>query len=330
MVLQRKDRRFIGLESQHLPTARDVINFVYCKMESLAITQNKNSYIDEYAKFVIWSLNNNKRPDVNNAKYRFITQKTVDEYYTEEVPLRLAMRSHNSLKRIRNALEWIFENIEIGSDDNYPAQLLAEENIISNPPTLNFSSHAVKEGEKKHGVNIRRLMPDQTQGDDPFNGLKADLLTTAEKKKLLTYMFNVRGDSCHLAASFNLGCQAGVRGATSRYLRLCDLYVSHGFAHNQGRSLTVVIRKDGPKSSFSADRLTGCLRHREYLLCSTFATALRVTEALINNGHELSFKRPDASKGASWWQTPFVKFDTLQDESSAMGQVRVEIVQCHV
>jgi hypothetical protein len=43
----------------------------------------------------------------------------------------------------------MFENIEIGSDDNYPAQLLQEENLISNPPTLNFNSHAVNEGEKK-------------------------------------------------------------------------------------------------------------------------------------------------------------------------------------
>ena len=326
MVLQKKDRRFKGLAPEHLPIARDAMNFVYDKMGSLAITQNKNSYIDEYARFVIWSLNNNKRPDANNAKYRFITQKTVDEYYTEEVPKRLAMRTHNSLKRICNALEWMFQNIEIGSDDNYPAQLLQEENLISNPPTLNFNSHAVKEGEKKHRVNVRRQMPEQTKADDPFNGLKADLLTTPEKKKMLTYMFNERGDSCHLAASFNWGCNAGVRGATSRDLRLCDLYVSHGFAHNHGRSLTVVIRKDGPKSSFTADRLTGCLRHREYLLCSIFATALRVTEALINNGHEISFERPDATEGASWWQTPFVKFETLQNESSAMGKVRLEVV----
>jgi len=310
---------FSKLPMDRHKVALEAIEVAFKKLEGNYENIN-NAYIGEYKKFVFWVLKENKRPDPKNAPYRFITQATLEEYYQVEVPKRL-MTTTNSCTRIRQALKHIFTCVETRQVENLPAQLLPDENVDDSI----FENEAIKKGEQQQILNYKRRAEALHKADDPFAGLKADLLTTEEKKMVMTTILTTDGaDGYDLGVSFNWGCNAGLRGATTRFTKISDLYVSTGFAPNQGRSLTIIIRKNGPKcNSFKADRLVGCLRHKFYLLCSVFSTAMKIVSTLVHDNESINFNRPNPKKeGASWWKIPFIAFGEYREEADAMEQVR--------
>lgn len=280
------------------------------------------SYASEYKRFIIWVVTNNKQPNPTEFPLRFMTRQTVDAYYLADVPKR-EFGSKGTLKKIGHALQKLWDEVE--------SQCVGDEKDSANPPALlmegedkNFkvdASEAVKEGEKQQQRNYALIAKIKNGGVDPFKGLKLDLLTNDDKKTLARYILASRRDWNDLLCSFNLGCNAGVRGKSTRSLCLKDITVSHGFAPKQGKSLTVILRKDDQKVTYQVDRLVGCLRHREYLLCAVFSTALNVVQLLLERGHEIHFKRGNPKVDAKWWHESFVKFDKLEDEQNAMVEV---------
>jgi len=210
-----------------------------------------STYITEYKRFIIWVMKNGLRPDAKNYPYRFTTRKTVDAYYIEDVPLR-ELATQNSLSRIRQSIEKIRFEVEcrkVGDETEDPLMEGEELKMV-------IANHIVEEGERQQKSNYDSQVRQKFGGTDPFKGLKADLLTNDDKRKLLKYiMTNRHQDWNDIGCSFNWGCNGGVRGDSTRSLKLKDLYVSHGFAPGQGKSLTIVLRKEEQKVHFQSDRL---------------------------------------------------------------------------
>ena len=184
-----------------------------------------------------------------------------------------------------------------------------------------------EEGERKQAQYYATIAKLKNGGTDPFKGLKLDLLTKNDRRVLLSYIMKERSDWKDLGCSFNLGCNAGLRGKLTRSLCLKDLYISHGFAPDEGKSLTIVLRKELQKVSYQVDRLVGCMRHGDYLLCGVFFTAMNIVSLLKREGSNIHFKGdPDPKKDAEWWSKDFVSFVTLEDEKNAMLEVSTD--QC--
>lgn len=187
---------------------------------------------------------------------------------------------------------------------------------------FNIVSSAVETGERLQEMHYNTSVRQKFAGTCPFKGLKADLLLTEDKIKLMTWIMNERNfDWNDLGCSFNLGCNAGVRGDTTRSLKLKDLYVSHGFAPGQGRSLTIILRKDEQKVHFVSDRLVGCLRHKHYLLCPIFMSSMNIVKLLLIEQDRIHFLNQNPKEGAPWWTFDFVVFNNLNDEANAMAEI---------
>mmetsp|Transcript_25287 Transcript_25287/g.37336 ORF Transcript_25287/g.37336 Transcript_25287/m.37336 type:complete len:125 (+) Transcript_25287:125-499(+) len=78
---------------------------------------------------------------------------------------------------------------------------------------------------------------------------------------------------------YTWGNNAALRGASMRGMEYCDLNVSRGFGPERSgplsRCLMLILRRgDRNKHRADTDQQVGVWRHREYLLCSVFATAL--------------------------------------------------------
>ena len=164
---------------------------------------------------------------------------------------------------------------------------------------FDIMSPVVEDGERLQQRHYDTFVRPKYSGTCPFKGLKADLLVTKDKLKFMTYAMKERKDDWNdLGSSFNWGCNAGVRVDTTRSLKLKDLYVSHGFAPRHGRSLTAILRKDKQKFHFMSDRLVGCVRHKNYLLCSVNMTAMNIMKLLLNEGNKIHFCNGDPSQAA--------------------------------
>ena len=304
-------------KSSGLPPDQDATYLEALKRAKL--TQNyrainiDGSYYLEYGCFLRWVLKNGLQPNPAQFPYRFITRETVDAYYLDEVsgvPSRMGLTVANSLNRVKSSLQKFWSQVE-----TVPMNQAEKDEQVS----LGKSPKLMEE-------ELLKFIVAKTAGNDPFKGLKLDLLTSENKRIILKYILDQRHDWKDLGCSFNLGCNAGLRGKSTRSLHLKDIAVSYGFAPRQGKSLTIILRKDDQKVTYKVDRLVGCLRHRDYLLCGVFSTAMNVLHGLREAGTGINFTRTK-KKDAEWWNKDFVKFDKIEDEQNAMSEVSVDELQ---
>lgn len=292
------------------------------------------SYYLEYGYFLRWVLKNGLQPNPAQFPYRFITRETVDAYYLDEVsgvPSRMGLTVANSLNRVKSSLQKFWSQVETcpmnkAEQDEQVALGRSPKLMEEESPEFLVANKVVAEGERLQKCNYTKIAKAKTAGNDPFKGLKLDLLSSENKRIILKYILDQRHDWKDLGCSFNLGCNAGLRGKSTRSLHLKDIAVSYGFAPRQGKSLTIILRKDDQKVTYKVDRLVGCLRHRDYLLCGVFFTAMNVVHGLRDAGTGINFTRTK-KKDAEWWNKDFVKFDKIEDEQNAMSEVSVDELQ---
>ncbi|CAJ1935065.1 unnamed protein product [Cylindrotheca closterium] len=280
-----------------------------------------DTYLREYQRFVIWVIKNNRMPDPMQRPFRFTTRDNVDKYYIHDFTKR-EFGTQNSRSRVHQAIQRFWDSVE--------SSFFKDFDTLSPLMDGEAKKFRVKDSEAVEASVIEQqryydsIKEDKFGGTDPFKGLKADLLTSTEKMKVMTYILNDRPDWKDIGCSFNWGCNAGLRGDSTRSLCFKDLYISHGFAPGQGRNLTAILRKDDQKSDFTTDRLVGVLRHRHYLLCASFMTSMNVIRILQLRSNEVHFKRPNKKSPAEFWQIPFVDFTKLADEENAMREIYVK------
>lgn len=311
-----------------LPPAQDaIVQAALARVKKARNRQNNEisaGYIADYRKFIVWVMKENRQPYPDDLPYRFISRENIDAYYMEVVPKK-ELKSTPQMKRMRYALNAMWSLVETkhlpdDPEGSFPV-LRAGENVRE----FAVKNDVVIEGEQKQAAFYATIAKLKNGGTDPFKGLKLDLLTKNDKRVLLSYIMKERPDWKDLGCSFNLGCNAGLRGKSTRSLCLKDLYISHGFAPDEGKSLTIVLRKEVQKVSYQVDRLVGCMRHRDYLLCGVFCTAMNVISLLKSEGSNIHFKGdPDPKKDAEWWSKDFVSFVTLEDEKNAMLEVSTD------
>ena len=163
-------------------------------------------------------------------------------------------------------------------------------------------------------------------GSDPHKGLK-DQIRTADRNKLMNYIYNHRLDWGQASFSFTWGLNAGVRGASNRRMNYSDLNMSYGFAppcatearDDGNRAALILILRSGDrhKDRHDTDEQVAVWRHRRYKECSVFATAAHVLWSLSTN-NTLNFKHLDKKKPAPWWEIPLLNWDDYNGTSVSL------------
>jgi hypothetical protein len=275
------------------------------RMEAVIAGRKVSStYSNEYKKLLSWVIEEHEEHHLIVNDACFITRLSVDTYFEKVVLHRNGNR--NTATRIAQALQWFYSNVE-----NPTGKL-----VIRNP--------TVNEALRKQQDNYRAKTNVANAGTDPHKGLK-DLISESDKRKLLTYIYETRPDSSSLGMSFNWGKNTGIRGASSRSCVYADLNLSLGFGPEReapiNRTILMVLRKGSlHKDNYSTDKQVGCQRHKEYLQCAIFSTAVCIIEQLRTDA-AINFYHDDKDERATWWDTPLLEFETLQDESHAMRDV---------
>jgi hypothetical protein len=241
----------------------------------------------------------------------FINRRSVDEYFRKVVISRPGNK--NTVTRIRNCLQYFYDNVE--------------RRLPRAPPPLTVQNPVVDEVLKRQQERWRtgELLDPLTVAPDPHNGLK-DRMPTSDKKTIIHYIHKHRRDWGSLGTSFCWGNNAGVRGASSRKLVYADLNMSWGFGPSDigahARILMLVLRRgDGVhKDCFITDKQVGVWRHKHYLMCAAFNTAMHVINELRRNT-TINFYHRNKHARAPWWDTPLVVFEDGYQESAAMSAV---------
>jgi hypothetical protein len=268
------------------------------------------SYQDEYKRFIRWVEANGIRDEDDNSSL-YITRSAVDAYFSRVVVLRPGERNH--ISRITSSLQWVYDSVE--QPERGPGCFFTVKNDVTtsciNRQDINRSSGVIDNTYKA--------------GTDPLTGIK-DLMPMSDKLKVMTCIHKERNDWGSLGTTFSWGNNAAVRGASSRKLVYADLNLTRGFGPDKegdmARVLTLILRKGRGvhKDNFTTDKQVGAWRHRNYLMCSVFNTALHVINDLRNNS-TINFYHREKSKRASWWDTPLVAFEKRNEESNAITQV---------
>lgn len=277
-------------------------NAAIATMTLVTSTRKTNkTYVGEYKKFCKWCMDELPHEDLPG----YISRANVDAYHTRAIIYRSGNR--NSVMRVAVGLQWFYANVEQPGGPAFAVRSTVTANCIN-----------MQQDRHKSGANERH------GGVDPHKGLK-DLMPEGDTKRIVTHIHKNRSDWGSLSMSYTWGVNAGVRGASSRKLVLCDLNLSRGFGpEREGprcRTLMLILRKgDVHKDNHGTDKQVACWRHRDYLLCSAFNTALHVINSLRAND-SINFLHKEKKKRASWWDYPLIEYDTLSQESAAMTEV---------
>lgn len=251
-----------------------------------------SSYVCEYNKYKAWVRTNRERHALDAA---LITRKNIDAYYVHEVVSRDGKK--NTVGRILWALQWFSDYRERP----------AEGFVVKSATTKTCVS--VQQAQYKAGTT-----GDGKAGTDPHKGLK-DVLPESDRRKLLTHIYGVRNDWAPASFGFTWGHNAAVRGHSSRKFVLCDLKTSRGFGPDRdgptSRTLMLVLRRGSVhKDNFITDKQISCWRHRDYLLCSTFATSLQLVYKLKQLGDDINCYHLDKKERCPWWDIPLIQWTT--------------------
>jgi hypothetical protein len=134
-------------------------------------------------------------------------------------------------------------------------------------------------------------------------------------RKLLRHIYERRSDWGPASFCFTWGHNAAVRSGSSRKFVLADLRTSRGFGPERegplSRALMLVLRKGQVhKDNFITDKQVCCWRHRDYLLCSTFATSLQVIHKLNQLGDGINCFHYDKAERCPWWDEELIDWNT--------------------
>jgi hypothetical protein len=269
----------------------------------LLVRKTSRAYKNVYVRFCKWVKDN--LPPQEQVDGVYITRSNVDQFFSRHVVNCYGLKATTS--RIAVALQWFYSNVENPGGPEF---------IVKNTHVKECIS--IQQDYHKAGANDRHA------GSDPHKGLK-DLMPEEDLRKIVTHMHQYRHDWGSLAMSFTWGTNAGVRGASSRKLTLCDLNMSRGFGPvrkgPRSRTLMLVLRKgDIHKDNHTTDKQVSVWRHRDYLLCAAFSSALHVIDTLRGNS-TINFYHAQKKQRASWWNVPLIDYETLSQESSAMKEV---------
>ena len=214
----------------------------------------------------------------------YITLKNLETYYEFEVTKYHGTKQ--TTKCIFNALSLIRCKVEYPRTEKLKISPSIQASIDEQQA---FVSHSEKYIES-----------------DPHKGLK-DIMPPDDLLKIINYIYLIRPDSLDLAFSFLWGINTGVRGSSSRAFCLSDLYISVGFGPESdppcNKTLMLILRKGQThKDKHITNRLVGVQRHRDFRMCSVFATAMLVITILCTNPTIDFFKPP--GKIPFWWDIP--------------------------
>jgi hypothetical protein len=277
---------------------------------AIAKRHRDRTYQDEYRKFIKWVEQSGHR-DENDESSLYLTREAVDAYFSKVVVLRQGQKGH--ISRIVHSLQWAYNSIErpVRGPGVYFTVKNSATAACIDEQDVNRSSGVIDSSGKA--------------GTDPLTGIK-DLMPMSDKLKIMRYIHNSRNDWGSLSTTFTWGNNAAVRGASSRNLVYADLNLTKGFGPEKegdmARVLTLILRKGRGvhKDNFSTDKQVGSWRHRHYLMCSQFTTALHVINDLRNNS-TINFYHLEKGERAPWWDTPLVAFSQRDEESNAIKQV---------
>jgi hypothetical protein len=278
----------------------------FARMKEVLERRNKcRTYSTEYKKYCRWVDSNNLRQAGDEVN--FIHRDAIDSYFTREVVNRGGQM--NNINRICSSIQWFHDNVEQPGGTADPAFVLRN-NIVK------AAIAQQQENWKNRGSTIHL-------GSDPHKGLK-DLMPLGDKL-IVARNIHRRADWGSLGMSFSWGCNAGVRGASSRKFVYADLNVSHGFGPEKtgprSRCLLLVLRKgDAHKDRCDTDKQVGVWRHKNYLLCSVFNTALHIVNELRQDA-TINFYHYRKEERASWWDKELIQYNASGKESAAMTQV---------
>ena len=236
----------------------------------------------------------------------FVTQRNVDLYFSTYL-VSVPTSTLQAMRRIVSGLTWILQRVE----DRSASSLLFSDCI-----------NRAMGDQQLHHVAYRT---EAYSGSDPHNGLK-DLYSPEQTLQLVCAIWEKRLDSLDLMFSYSWGRNAGVRGASSRKVVLADLNLSVGFGPEakapRNRTLLLVLRKGAlHKDNHTTDQQVGVQRHRDYRMCTVFATAALVIMKLRELDSRVNFFAGSPRKAASWWNIPINDYSTYSEESNAMKQV---------
>jgi hypothetical protein len=243
------------------------------------------TYIGEYKRYKQWVSDNKQLLELDGEEPRWITRYSIDAYFQHDVVNRKIERE--SARRVVSGLQWYVINREYCLEE-----FTVESGVVN----------ACIEVQQEKYVS---QLDDSTNDKDPHKDLK-DVLPVSKRIDLMTHVYGHRpNDWIQASLCLTYGQNAAVRGASSRKLKLCDLRLSQGFVPLKdgpgARAFMLVLRKGGVhKDRFSTNKQVCTWRHRHYLLCSVFSTALSVIYKLRNAGDEINFKKRTKQR-ATWW-----------------------------
>jgi hypothetical protein len=237
----------------------------------------------------------------DNDKY--LHRAAVDQYFKNVVVGRNG--NTNTVGRIRSSLQWSWDYVESTAGD---IPLIIKNDVVDRAIRDQQTSWKIRQ----HEVNA---------GCDPHKGLK-DLMPVEDKMKIIRYIHNHRNDWGSLSTSWTWGNQAAVRGASNRSFVYADINLSRGFGvEPDSRVLMLVLRRGAVhKDQHTMDKQVGVLRHKHYLLCAVFNTALHVINDLRNDD-TINCLHIDKTERAPWWNKPLIDYNKYDEEGAAMEAV---------
>jgi len=250
--------------------------------EALQNTSVANSvYAGEFKKFFDWV---NAQEELDHVP--LFSRDNVDHYFTRVVAYRRG--NPENARKVVNALQWYCKY------------------------RYNDLPFVVESPDVTTALTLQKACGESTgnPGGDPLKGLK-DAVSESDRIIIMSYIYRSRKDWDTASVNFSWGYQGAIRGASNRALIFSDLNMSYGFGPAKtgplARALLLVLRKgDVHKDRHEKDQQVCAWRHKEYVLCSVFATACRVLKTLRTRGDSINFYQRNKRERAEWWNIPLI------------------------
>lgn len=259
------------------------------------------TYINEYTRFCKWVTD---QPSLETIQVPFITRTNVDHYFSLVIAKKKGIR--NSISRVKSALQFIAKHRERVGEGFLVSSPIVEEALLA---------------QKVHQSAVGGVA---NAGTDPHKGLK-DILPLSDKLLIMIYIYASREDWGPAGVNFCWGQNGAVRGASNRKLKLCDIRLSFGFGPEESgrhaRAILLIMRRGNVhKDRHETDDQVCCWRHKHYVLCSVFATALYVISSVTLNP-TLSFLHPNKKARAPWWEVPLIDWEEYSEASNSTREI---------
>jgi hypothetical protein len=266
---------------------------------TVALVVPNRGYNSEIKKFCKWVERQRVSGDLPRGRH-LVTRKILDLYFTMTVPYRNGVES--TVAMIHRALSWYVKHRPVDCD---PPNIVVVNDIVTK---------AYQAQKARHEASTKKAA-------DPHYGLK-DTMTDTDKKKIVSFVLNERESWGPELVVNNMGHQVGTRGASMRAFVYCDMNLTRGFGPEKegrlSRTLTMVLRKGSlHKDHHITDKQVGWWRHREYMLCTSFALSMHVLWDLVNDP-TINFFHRNKKERNDWWGKKFIPYEEYDDQAGPM------------